>query len=271
MISCMETQLGLMVIGPQGQYLRIPRGHPAFQSGRNVLHQQSMPAEQAWRLLNELMEKPLKALSAWVEKFGFLLQDKGPTILLRDKALDRDRWLPLLQKSMATGGSPAHALLLADRLGEHANKVDVGQLCVQLTPVRKAKGALIRAVIRLCSLPDAARVGDLVEGDPVGPKLCLVGYDDYTVTESGDLTFQKGRVLQEVLDESWARDVLAQPFILGNNLTYQCEEGSPDGWLTDLSFDSLAAARANAKEIVDFGREARIINRLTGDVVPVAA
>ena len=58
MLSCMETPLGMMVIGPQGQSLRVQRSHPAFTAGQELLRQ-ALPAEQLWQRLQDLMADPL--------------------------------------------------------------------------------------------------------------------------------------------------------------------------------------------------------------------
>ncbi len=264
MLSCMETQLGLMVIGPNGKTLRIQRNNPAFLASREILRQ-SMPSEQVWQKLQELVVNPLKALVSWCEGYGLTFKDEGDTLKLNDVTLARTTWLPLLNRTQAVGGSPRYLLNFAEKLGPNAKTAMVGEVALHLRE-DKLKG-LQPALLKQVNLPAECRMGDLVTESSTGKTPFLVSYEDYSATAEGVLQCHRGMVLSAVRDEQEAQDILAQPAVLGFNRTYRCEEGTPEGWLEDLSFDSLKAARLNAKEIQDSGSESRIINRITGQVV----
>ncbi len=264
MLSCMETQLGLMVIGPKGQSLRLQRNNPAFQSGRDILRQ-TLPAEQAWAKLQELVANPLKALVNWCERFGLVFKEDGDFITLNDQKLSRETWLPLLTRTQAVGGTPMHLLAFAAKLGESAVKANVASLTLHLQE-DKLRG-LQPAALLMLNLPKEAKTGDLVTETSKGSTPFLVSAHDCLVSETGTVSLHRGVVLSQVRDAAEVADILEQPAVLGFNRTYRCEEGTSDGWLEDLSFDSLTAARRNAKEIQDSGSEARIINRITGEAV----
>lgn len=265
MLSSMETPMGVTVIGPTGQSLRLQRSNPAFQAGKEMLRQ-DMPAEQVWQKLQELLANPLQAIVSWCGKFGLRFVDEGATLRLQDRVLDRAQWLPLLQRCQAVSASPAPVLRIAEVLGKDAQSAKVGELCLHWQEL--AGGAFRLGVVAKQMLPDEARVGDLVGGDTNGPCVGLVSFDSVTVSTDGAVDGLKGMVIAKLgTDEHAAADVLQEPVILGFNRTYRCEEGTADGWLEDLSFDSLKAARLNAKDIQKSGAEVRIINRVTGEVV----
>lgn len=263
MLSCMETALGLMVIGPNGQALRLQRSSPAFTAGRDLL-KRSLPAEQVWAQLQALIADPRKAVISWFERFGLLFRDEGDYIRINSRALRQDLWLPLIERTMATGGSPQHLLDFVNRLGNWALSTTVGKVALQVPEPGQLRGP---SVLRLVDLPEKARRGDIVTAVSRGRTPFLVSYHDYEASETGEIKLKEGLVLSSATDITELEDVLSQPQVLGFNRTYRCEEGSAEGWLEDLSFDSLIAARCNAKEIQASGSEARIINRITGDVV----
>ena len=264
MLTFMNTQLGMTVIGPKGQHLRLLRSNPVYLTARDILRQ-SLPAEQQWVKLQELVANPLKALADWCERFGLTFKDEGATLHLNDVALDRLRWLPLLNRTHVAGGSPKFLLQFAERMGGQAKDAKVGNIALHLQ-VDKLKG-LQPALLMQVNLPKEARMGDSVTESSTGSVPFLVSFNDFSVLPDGGLQPHRGFVLAEVLDVKEAEDILTQPAILGFNQTYRCEEGTAEGWLEDLSFDSLKAARRNAKEIQDTGAEARIINRITGEAV----
>ncbi|KVP17364.1 hypothetical protein [Burkholderia ubonensis] len=264
MLTFVDTQLGMTVVGPKGQHLRILRNNPVYQTGRDIVRQ-SLPAEQRWLMLQELVANPLKALVDWCERFGLTFKDAGDTLSLNDVSLDRMRWLPLLNRTQAVGGSPKYLLQFAERLGDQARTAQVGNIALHLQD-DKLRG-LQPALLMKMGLPKAARMGDIVTDSSTGPVPFLVSFNDFFVLPDGELKPRSGMVLTQVTDEKEADDIIAQPAILGFNRTYRCEEGTVDGWLEDMSFDSLKAARRNAKEIQDTGAEARIINRITGETV----
>lgn len=264
MLSCMETQQGLTVIGPNGQTIRLTRNHPAYRAGRDITRQ-ALPAEQVWQRLSDLLSNPLKALVEWCERFGVALTGDGETLHLDDVAFNRGCWLPLLQRAQAVGSSPRHLLQFAEKLGEMAASAQVGQVALHLQENKLAGPQ--PAVLRVMNLPADARTGDVVTPTSKGEVPFLVSFGDYSVSATGQLLVHRGIVLTRVADEHEAADILAQPVILGFNRTYRCEEGTADGWLEDLSFDSLKAAQLNAKEIQETGSDVRIVNRITNEVV----
>lgn len=269
MLSSMETPMGITVIGPQGQPLRIQRIHPAFWAGKEILNQ-DLPATQLWQKLQDLVTNPLQALVSWCAKFGVSLADGGETFKLQNRTLNRAAWLPLLQRCQAAAGSPLPALLLAEKMGELAVVADIGKSCFHLQVL--ADGTQKIGIVKLAMLPDEVRVGDLAGTDGIGETACLVSYDNFNVKLDGCVEPVRGMVLARFDPHlvSQAHDILTEPVILGFNQTYRCQEGSAEGWLEDLSFDSLSAARRNAKEIQDSGAEARIINRITDSVVSLS-
>ena len=263
MLSSMETQIGMTIIGPTGQALRIQRNHPAFTAIRNVVRE-LLPAEQQWGKLQELLENPLKALDEWCARFGIRFTDEETTFRLQDLQLSRAGWLTLLQRCHTMAASPEPVLLLAEKLGP-VDAPQVAGLCLHLRDV-PLRGKQV-GVVRKIGLPSGARSGDLVDASSRGVTPFLVSYDKFYTDDSGAVITCEGMVLGPAPVAAVASDVLMQPAIVGHNRTYRCEEGTSDGWLEDLSFDSLKEAVGNARDIQRSGSEARIINRITGDVV----
>lgn len=264
MLSSMETPMGVMVIGPNGQSIRVQRSNAAFTACRDLLRK-ALPAEQVWHELQMLMADPLKALLAWCERYGMTLKEDGTELRLDDLRLMSAKWLPLLNRLQAASASPVLAMRLASMLGDGAASANVGGLCLHHN--QNLLGELSAGVVALRSLPTDARVGDLVNTSSRGTVEFLVSYNSAHVQEDGSLELIDGTVLARARDVEMLDDVLSQPAILGYDRTYRCEEGGADGWLEDMSFDSLKAARQNAKEIQASGSEARIINRITGEPV----
>lgn len=269
MLSNMETALGLTVIGPSGQSLRIQRSNPVFASSKALLNT-AAPAEQIWLQLQTLLANPLQALVSWCARFGLRLEDRGDSLRIQDTELGRAEWLPLLQRTHAAGGSPKPLVRLAAKLGASAGRMDVSKLCLhwQERPGRDPEVG----IVKLAGLPMDAKVGDLVLPGATGPNACLVSYDQFAGDETVGFDLLRGMVIAcygKPGGADPAQDILEEPVILGFNKTYRCEEGTPDGWLEDFSFDSLKAARLNAREIQAIGSEVRIINRITGDMVAI--
>ncbi|RQR65325.1 hypothetical protein DIE18_02250 [Burkholderia sp. Bp9125] len=265
MLSCIETGLGLTVFGPDGVALRIQRTNPAFMESRRIVREAS-PEQQKWSRLQALMANPLIALVNWCAGFGMRLVDEGDTLRLQDRELGRAGWLPLLNRCQLVAGSPQPVALFAEMLGaEAAITAKVSNVCLHLR--RDAARGMRVGVVQLQNLPAAARRGDRVEGVGTGDTPFLVSYDKVNVNTDGTLRMVEGTVLGPVPVKGVAMDVLEQPAILGFDRTYRCEEGAADGWLEDCSYDSLKEAIGNAREIQNFGSEARIINRITGEVV----
>lgn len=267
MISSIETQLGLMVVGPTGECLRIERSHPAFQAGKDAIRK-SIPGEQIWLELKALMADPLRPLSLWCERFGLKFRQDGATFSLNDVKLSKDKWVPLLTRLQAVAATPTVALSLASMLRSYAD--DVSALIVQEANVSNVclhldtRGGLeVVNLVRQVSLPADTKPGDIVLPSATGKQPFLVAYSDFYAASSGDLIGVKGTVLRSAEDNLLTADILAQPVILGADNTYRCEEGNADGWFEDLSFDGLEAAQINLKAIRSTGAEARIINRVT--------
>lgn len=268
MLSSMETPLGLTIIGPEGNALRLQANSPAFKAGKQLLNQ-AMPAEQVWVKLNELLANPLQALVAWCAKFGVRMAEEGDILRLQDASLDKGQWLPLLQRSHLAGASPAPILRFAEALGVKAQGAPVSDVCLHWQAVAGGKAHHI-GVVRSCSIPVDARVGDKVRGAVSGPHAGLVSFTDFAVDEDGKLQLTNGKVIAKFgTAAQLAADIACEPVILGFNRTYRCDEGTADGWLEDMSFDSLKAATRNAREIQASGAEARIINRITNEVVAI--
>lgn len=270
MLACMETQLGITIMGPTGNHLRVQRTSPVFASCKKLLSE-GLPEQLCWTKLHELVANPLSALLDWCEGFSVRFNDAGNLLCLNDVQLPRKQWLPLFERTMAVAGSPHLILAAAELFSNHLDQMAGATECLQVSErfLKSSSGAvslLAANVVRVANLPASARAGDQVTGSGGGDFPYLVGYFDFDFKD-GVLNPLRGRVLRKLsLDEDLA-DVLAQPFIQGQNLTYRCEEGTNDGWLEDMSFDSLSNAIFNAKDIQRTGAEARIINLLTGGVV----
>lgn len=266
MLSCMTTTQGVTVVGPTGQPLRLPATHPAYRAALSLL-QQGLPEVQLWRSLMDLMDNPLKALVSWCERGGVRLREGGDELILNDIRLKRHSWLQFLNRLEATAGSPSLAIRLAATLGTHAGQVQVSDLCIHVgseatDPLR---------LVRLERLAAEAEPGDKVLSAASAGQLFLVSYGVFFADEAGGLTARDGVVLQKAPEGAGGlavlRDVASQPAVLGFNRTYQCEEGSVDGWLANNSFDSLLEARRDAAELASVGAEVRIVNRISRDIV----
>lgn len=267
MLSHMTTHLGLTVMGPDGQPLRLLATSPAYRAGMDLLSR-GLPDEQLWVQLKELVSSPLKALVSWCERFGARLSEDQDTLTLDGMSLSRQHWLPFLSRLEAVSGSPQVAVRLAKMLGDSAAKADIGQACLHVDWNPEAPMRLLR----LEKLAAEALPGDVVLGTATEGDWFLVSYGAFHADqETGALNYSLGKVLQRVEDGAdglaKATDILAQPCVLGLNRTYQCEMGSAEGWLFEDSFDSLAAARKNAADLVKAGDEVRIVNRISRDTV----
>lgn len=267
MLASMETPLGLTIISPEGKALRLQANSPVFKVGKQMLNE-DMPAEQAWLKINELVKNPLQVLIAWCAKFGVRLVDGEETLQVQDLSLKKAMWLPLLQRAHVAGASPVPVLRFAEALGEKAGNAQVADACLQWTAMGAKSEKGLVGVVRSCAIPAAARVGDKVTGTVAGPTAGLVSFTDFELAEDGTLQFNGGKVIAQFgTDSKTPLEIATEPVILGFNRTYRCEEGTADGWLEDLSFDSLKAARHNANEIRKSGSDVRIINRISGEAV----
>ncbi|MEX3984176.1 hypothetical protein AB4Y45_35055 [Paraburkholderia sp. EG287A] len=263
-ISCMDSPQGLSIFGPQGQFLRLLPNNPAIAACRDVVRG-TMPAEQQWALLQDLIANPLKVLVDWCARFAIRFTDDGEFYRLQDRQLTKAGWLSLLQRCHATGGSPEPVLLLAERIGPSGKTADVNGTCIHL------QRDLLRGdkvgIVKLVNLPAAAKAGDRVDTTSTGETPFLVSYDRFYLHDDGTLHPLTGFVLAAATEREVTEDVLAQPVILGNDQTYRCEEGCSTGWMQGFSFDSLKNAINDAKDIQKTGAQARIINRTSGAVV----
>lgn len=263
-ISCVDSSQGLSIFGPQGQFMRLLPNSPALAACRDIVRG-SMPAEQKWNLLQELIANPLKVLVDWCARFSIRFVDEGETFRLQDRQLNRAGWLSLLQRCHATAGSPEPVLALAEKIGPADRTADLTGACIHLRRDPRLGNKV--GIVKLVDLPAAARAGDRVDTTSTGDTPFLVSYEGFHLHDDGTLRMLNGFVLAPAPDRDVAADVLAQPVILGHNQTYRSEEGSPEGWMESFSFDSLKEAINDAKDIQKTGAEARIINRVSGAVV----
>lgn len=264
-ISVMETKMGLTIVSSYGSSntLRIVRQNPAFHSCKAILAK-GLPAAQAWHEISELVSNPWKSFYDWFAGFGYsALVEDGFLKIANLSALSLEKWKPHLDKVRATAGSPEPSLQLAKSIENTLDTESMRNLCIhwQVGPA----GPTPRFVQKRL-LPEKARLGDLVNDTSSGYWPFLVSYDHCSVS-NGKLHLSGGVVFRKLDREDDGSIFMSEPVILGNNRTYRCEEGDPSGWLEDLSFDSLAQARANLKEITQSGSEGRIINRISGLVV----
>ena len=177
-------------------------------------------------------------------------------------------WTNLLNRLKTVNASPVHAFALAQRFEkqEAVTRLTAITACIHARENQTPSAATTNLLgVRL--LPADVRIGDKVSPESRGKVPALVSYDHYRVTDAGQIELLDGFVLQPAFQGGFTEDVMAQPAILGFNRTYRCEEGTEDGWLEDLSFDSLKEAQVNIADIENAGGEARIINRITGKVV----
>lgn len=266
MLSCLETADVLTILKPSGGFLRIPRSDADYMVVKDIV-KSDLPGEQAWKQIEALRLNPLQSLMEWCARFKIRMAEDGDFIRLNDMRLFRRGWLPLLERTRAAGGTPVPVLSFAARLSAAEKETNVGGATLHLS--KEAGGVLTPKLVTLMSLHKDARLGDVVHYPSSGDTPFLVSFDSYALDASGNLVPVAGSVLAQVKNRPEANDILNQPAILGFNQTYRCSAGTVNGWLEDLSFDSLQAARTNAKEIVGQGFEARIINRITGDTVSV--
>lgn len=268
MLSCMDTDRGLMIFGPGNQPLRVNASSPSITAARELLRQK-LPAEQAWSMLMALVENPLLALVSWCERFGISLteelQPEGEFLVLGGRKLSKSKWLPLLQRTYAVAGTPKSILAFASVLGDTAVNVDASGLTLHI-PNYGFNNRV--GVLKRMDLPAECRFGDLVTLDSKGTVPYLVTFDDFTASNEGELTLVGGKVLGSLAGAVFTDDVLAQPVVCGFDQTYVCQEGQASGWKTDLSFDSLRAARLNLDEMRVSNSEVRLINVTSGDEVP---
>lgn len=263
MLSCMTTAMGITVIGPTGKAVRVARSNPVYPSVTEIVRS-ALPAAQSWAKLQELLANPLQALASWALRSNVIVAVEGDTLKLNDLSLKCSVWQPFLGRCMATGGSARAAMLLADQLRE----VDVGAYCWLYKET--ATGAQVK-LLKQQQLPGGASTGDFISPETSGDTPFLVSYDVFEAAGDGGIILRSGTVVSKIVSQSEAADVLAQPMVLGLNQTYRCEEGDTNGWMEDLSFDSLTAARANLQEMKTHapkGSEVRIINRISGEPVP---
>jgi len=201
----------------------------------------------------------------WCASHGVRLVVGEHTLQLQDRTLSRAGWLKLLQRCQQTAGSPEPVLRLVHKLGENAGKARVADECFHIRG--NAVLGVMLGLVRAVNLPADALVGDLVDVSSSGPESYLVSFTNFWVADDGAVVVRKGHVLGKPGSDAEFQDVLAQPFVLGFNRTYQCEEDTSSGWLEDLASDSLSVAKLSAEEIQRYGSKARIVNRITGEAV----
>lgn len=271
MLSCMETQLGLMIIGPSGQSKRVERANPAFSVVRELLRQ-TCPAEQTWALISEVLSDSMRPLALWCESAGLKFSWADKILKLNDVRLGGRNWVSFLQRLQSSAATPDVAMKFAKslragvslELGERIDNINLDSVCLHLS---ERLGLETVNLVRLQNLPPAARSGDIVLPSSTGSVPFLVSYHDAEIDDLGNFVTSKGTVLTKADELVYSADVLRQPAIIGFDRTYCCYEGSPSGWIEDASFDGLDAARKNIEDIRLSGAEARLINRISGHVI----
>lgn len=261
MISLLESPLALTILDSSGTKVRVQRTHPAFEEIRSVLKGSTDPANVKMDRIRAMMADPLESILRWAARMGFPLS-RTPSAGM----LDVNAWAPFLSRLMKVGSTPDVAIRLARVTSLDAPSFDMGKICALWQPATGRGDASVR-LLYLRPLPSSSRVGDVVANlkSVTGPVAGLVA----TASPWDGASDIAGEVIEVGHGESSLSAVLCEPSILGLNRTYRCEEAGDTGWLVNQSFDSLAAAAENLKEIRSHGVEARVVNRISGEVVNV--
>lgn len=279
MISTMSTPTGMTLINQKtGQMLRVNRSNPVFDDVSAVVTSR-LTLDQVWDKVRLLLTDPLEGLRQWLGNRGLHLTvdsdhfSFGGSSDLSKFSLSKT-WLPYLESIKLAGGDPkAFISFLKSLINQNVfSSKDMTawakpqNFCVHVH--QPIAGHFVYRLLGARKLPEGCSYGDLVTESSIrGSKNYLVSYDSFNGFD-GELVPNSGIVLRELTNElDWLDDILGQPMSMGTNRTYQCEEGTGEGWFNDLATDSLALAKVTAKEIISSGSEARVINRITGDLI----
>lgn len=267
MLSIMETTMGLTVVNPQGKTLRIPKNNTNYGVCREII-KNDLPAQQVWNLLQEVIHNPLKTFIDWMQSFDIRVAGVESSIMeIGNFKVSKSTWLPLFKKIHARAGTPVPVIQFFEKVNQpiFLQEWQDPAPCIHWS---LHQGIKKPNLVTQGFVAPGVKPGDAVQSLSSTANIpCLVSYADYRVSSEGTLEVANGKILDVFEDLDLALEVLEEPVILGQNITFRCEEGSADGWLEDFSFDSLAAAKRNLKEIQASGSEARIINRMTNAVV----
>jgi len=297
MLSVMETPLALTVLNPKGgDSLRILKNSKVFQPTKALI-KSDLPVEEVWSRIKQFANNPLTSLRYWFARFGVNFSDKIPEemakeclaefnkptdfMLVDGYVLPKAAWMPYFERIRETGGNPKVATLFLDKLVANENDVFKRRFFREVRfshPIhagQSAYGTQNLGLLYILALPEEARPGDIVTCSSRGNVLHMVsftevsGRDIMSALVKGSTLDCKGVVLYPILGamRRLEIDLMNQPMLLGFNRTYQCEEGSSNGWLVTESTDSLMEAKKIVEEVRASGSEARIVNRLTGDVI----
>ena len=273
MLSVMDTQTGLTVVNPTGGMVRVQRNHPAYGEAKRIATEQALPREVAWQRISTLLKDPFSVFKDWFAKHGVSFSYDADTVSVSGIALNKS-WVLFIEKLKNRGGDPKFFVnfikQLENKVGDALPQAKPDGLTIHI--LKHKSGVTAFNAFKVVNFARKIRPGDIVQpsdlsgtGTPF-----MVSFHDIGVDHlSGNLVYREGLVMGEVdhHQKTWIEDIADQPMILGDGRTYKVEEGSPEGWLEDMSTDSLAEARAFASEIKEPGIEVRIVNRLTGETL----
>lgn len=261
MISSMESQIALTIMDQQGTNLRVPRTHPSFDEVKRLLRDSSEPSCVVIEQIKTLVADPIETLLRWCARMGFPLK-RIPAA----GEIDVSVWAPYLNRLMRAGSTPEVAMVMA-RMVPDPSSIDQSKICVHWMPAKATGGNTMARFIYQRPLPAAAQISDGVSdlSKLAGPVIGLVS----TMRPWDGVSSLPGQVMQLGSRDSSIEQALAEPAILGNEMTYRIEEASPAGWLQESSYDSIARAKIGLDLIRATGDEARLVNRSTGVVIDV--
>jgi len=261
MISSMESPLALTIIDQQGSNLRVAREHPAFEEVKRLLRDPSQPAVVVMDQIKSMLADPLETILRWAARMGFPL-NRTPGA----GGFDVTRWAPYLSRLMRAGSTPEIAIVMSRMVADPLS-IDQSKVCAHWKPASGRGGDAGLRFLYQVSLPVKASIGDSiadmtdVKGDVLGLASTMQPWDGTTSLP--------GEVVQIGAKVTPLDLVLAEPAVLGQDMTYRVEEASSSGWMQEFSYDSIARAKLGLDEIRETGVEARLVNRITGVVIDV--
>lgn len=282
MVSMISTPAGIAITGPKG-IIRVARNHPAFKDVQGLVRS-GLPAGMLIERLDQLLTDPMAPLKNWFYRHGITLEMDEDQLQLSSCSqptlcLERAAWIGRLNQARAVEACPVSFIRWAHQIRQQVSDTDLFNAArLTHTCVHVPQGLLSTHVGTLAAgrFPGQARPGDLVDMRRSHSGRASARFPEFLVhvTEvtqcEGMIVPTSGYILGLVHseDQPWLEDTLSQPMVLDIKRTYKVEEGAPEGWLEDSSTDSLKQAYAAVKEINGYGSEARIVNRITGQVLP---
>lgn len=255
----METTAGLTIVSPQGAILRVPRNSPQYAQAKALLQGDS-PMAQVWHALQKLLENPFQGLVSWFAHHGVSLAITEEAVTL-DGINCSPSWLVAVKRYFQHRANPRALLLWATQCQ--------GRGAVPSMYLVPSTGQAPQP-ISLVAVPAGAELGSLVLNGSLrdnAPLYALVRHPGVTRVD-GALVLGSG-VITHLGPREHLQACLKEPLLSDQEPLYRCQMGYKGGWLEDNSYATLEEAKANLKDILAFHAEGRILNRSTGEVVPV--